>query len=169
MKSRAARIAVEPVLEPTPEAAARLRRLRRMAWWMDRCVPLGGRWRIGLDPIVGLVPGVGDTLTTGLSLWMLYEAMRLGLPWRVLARMIGNIAVEATFGAVPVFGDLFDAAWQANQRNFALVETHYSPRLRARSSRRIAVAFALIALLFLGGLLAALVLVTKAFLYLVNL
>lgn len=148
---RSRTIRVEPVLDPSPDASARLRRLRRVAWWMDRSIPVAGRFRIGLDPLIGLVPGIGDWIGAGVSLWMIYEAIRLGLPLSVLARMGVNVAVEAAFGSVPVFGDVFDAAWQANQRNLALIETHYDARLRPRSARWIAVAFAVAALLFLAA------------------
>ena len=118
---------------------------------------------------MGLVPGLGDTATTGVSLWMLYEAMRFGLPWRVLARMVANIAVEATFGAVPILGDVFDAVWHANRRNYALIEANYHAGLRSRSFRQIAGVFAVVALLFMASVVAVLVLFARVFVYLVNL
>lgn len=150
----AQRILVEPVFEPGPEARKRLTRLRRVAWLMDRSIAFGpgGRWRIGLDPLLGLIPGLGDWLGAGVSLWMLYEATRLGLRWSILTRMAGNILVEAIVGSVPILGDLFDAAWQANQRNWRLVERHFSATLRPRPMRRIFWAFALVGGLFLFGL-----------------
>jgi hypothetical protein len=159
MMRRARTIPVEPVLEPSREAMARLQRLRRVAWWMDRAIPVGGRFQIGLDPIIGLIPGIGDWIGAGVSLWMIYEAIRLGLPLSVLARMGINVAVEAAFGSVPVLGDVFDAAWQANQRNFALVERHYHAGLRPRSARWISIAFAVAAALFLAAFIGLVVLV----------
>jgi hypothetical protein len=151
MHERARTIRVEPVFDPPPEALVRLQRLRRAAWWMDRAIPIGGRFRVGLDPLIGLVPGIGDWIGAGVSLWMIYEAIRLGIPIPVLVRMGINVAVEAAFGSVPVLGDVFDAAWQANQRNLALVEQHYDARLRPRSARWIAVAFGILATLFLAA------------------
>lgn len=169
MRERARTIPVVPVLEPSPEAAARLRRLRRVAWIMDRSIPIGGKWRIGLDPLLGLVPGLGDWLGSLVSIWVLYEATRLGLPLRVLARMGVNVAVEAAFGSVPVFGDIFDAAWQANQRNLVLVERHYDARQRPRSLRKIAWAFGLVAGLFLLGTAVLVVVVVRLVLQLLGL
>ena len=135
---------------PPPEAERRLRRLRSLAWFLDRSIPLGRKWRIGVDPIIGLIPGVGDWLGALLSLYVLYEGARLGVPAGVLARMAGNILLEAMVGAVPVLGDLFDFAWQANVRNVDLVEQHYRPSLRGRTLRRVWIAVAVFALLLLG-------------------
>ena len=137
------------------ETAARLRQIRSVAWILDRSIPIG-KWRIGLDPLLGLIPGLGDWAGAVLSLYVMYHAARLGMPTPVLARMSGNILVEAAVGAVPVLGDLFDMAWQANMRNVRLVEQHYEPTLRPRSFRKIwlgLLVFA-IALLTLIGLLA---------------
>ena len=133
--------------EPAPlEAAARLRRLRGLAWVLDRSIPVG-RYRIGLDPLLGLLPGIGDWIGSLLSLYVVYEGARLGLPAGVLVRMGGNILVESTLGAVPVLGDLFDFAWQANSRNLALIERHYRPNHRGRSLRTLwIVFFAIVAL-----------------------
>lgn len=144
---------VQPLqLTPPPEAARRLRRLRVMAWVLDGSIPLGRGRSIGLDPIIGLIPGVGDWLGAVLSSWLMYEAMRLGVPRRVLARMGGNIAIEAVVGVVPLLGDVFDATWKANQRNLRLVERHYDPRRPTRSLRGMAVVFMMGIALFLAAL-----------------
>jgi hypothetical protein len=145
-------IDTEVVVESTPEAARRLRRLRVMAWLLDRSIPIGGGRRIGLDPILGLIPGVGDWLGAVLSSWLVYEAMRLGVPVRVLARMGVNIAIDAAVGVVPLLGDIFDATWQANQRNLRLVERHYDPRRTPRSLRGVAVVFLGVVALILAAL-----------------
>ncbi len=136
-------------------AERRLRRLRGLAWVLDRSIPLG-RWRIGLDPILGLLPGAGDWIGAVLSLYVLYEGARVGTPKSVLARMAGNILVETVVGSVPVLGDLFDFAWQANMRNLALVEQHYRPGIEPRSLGWVWVAIAVFALIVIG-LLAGLV------------
>ena len=127
---------------PIPRSASsddshrRIQRLRTLAYVLDRSIPIG-RWRIGLDPIIGILPGAGDWIGALLSLYVVYESARLGAPARLLARMGGNILVEALVGMVPVLGDLFDFAWQANTRNLALIERHYSDlqkrRLKPRS------------------------------------
>lgn len=156
MPARAPVIDLEPVVELTPDVARRLKRLRTLAWILDRSIPLGGGYRIGLDPIIGLIPGFGDWLGAGLSLWLVFEAVRLGVPAPIIARMGLNILIETVAGAVPLLGDVFDAAWQANQRNLKLVERHYDPLSRPRSLRGVAFLFGVFALLFLaviGGLI----------------
>lgn len=136
------------------EAEMRLQRLRRLAWLLDRSVGVG-KARFGLDPILGLIPGLGDWAGAAISLYIVYEAMRLGLSWPVLARMIGNIAFESLLGAVPVAGDVFDFFWQSNTRNLQLIDRHYRPSLAPRSLAGISVFFAAIVLFILGILLLA--------------
>jgi hypothetical protein len=106
-----------------PNTAARLARLRWMARLMDAQFGLPGtRFRFGVDALIGLAPGVGDVVTGLLSLYVVWEAWRLGAPNPLLARMLGNVAIEVVGGAIPVLGDLFDAAFKANLRNVALLE-----------------------------------------------
>ena len=130
----------------------RLGRMRYLSRLLDNSIWLPGGYRIGLDPIIGLVPWVGDFLTSTLSFWIIFDAARMGLKKRVLARMAGNVLLESLVGTVPVLGDLFDAAWKANARNFQLVEQHFSPSDRPRSVRSMAAVF-LLALIALYGLL----------------
>lgn len=140
---------------PAPEAARRLRRLRSLAWFLDRSIPLGGGRRIGLDPIIGLMPGAGDGIGALLSLYVLYEGARLGVRAGVLMRMGGNVLIETVVGAVPLLGDFFDFIWQANTRNLALVEKHYHPELRARSLKTIWAVFLGFAAVVIGLLAAS--------------
>jgi hypothetical protein len=101
-----------------------------------------------------LIPGIGDWAGAALSLYIVYEAMRLGLPWPVLGRMVANIAIESLVGTLPVAGDAFDFYWQANARNLRLVEQHYSPKLKARPFRSVPLFIGALAL-FLVAMLAA--------------
>lgn len=129
------------VVDPVPPSAdARLRRLRALAWFLDRLFSLGGNRRFGVEPLIGLIPGLGDWVGGLLSLYILYEAARLGIPWRVLGQMGINVLLETVVGAVPVAGDLFDFVWQANMRNVRLVEEHYRPNLPPRPLGRIVLA-----------------------------
>jgi hypothetical protein len=105
------------------DADARLDGARLLARLLDDAIPIPGTsYRIGIDPLLGLVPGVGDVLGALLSTWLLVIAFRLGAPPAVLARMGLNIAIDALAGAIPLAGDLFDAGWKANARNLRLVE-----------------------------------------------
>lgn len=145
--------------------ASRLHRLRRLAWVLDRSIPIGGGRRIGIDPLIGLLPGAGDWVGAALSLYVLYEGARMGLPVPVLTRIAGNIAIEALVGAIPLVGDVFDFVWQANMRNLKLVEEHYQPTLRPRSFRSIWLAlgiFAALVLSFIGLAIYGLVKLTIA-------
>ena len=97
-------------------------RLRRLAWLLDSSIPVPGtRWTVGIDALIGLVPVLGDVAGMLLSSYILLEAVRLGAPKRVLARMALNIAVEGLVGSIPLLGDLFDAGFKANQRNIRLL------------------------------------------------
>ena len=91
---------------------------------MDQAIRLPGGFRIGLDGIIGLIPGVGDAATGLVSLWLLNEAHRQGLPRRALMRMGGNILIDTTLGAIPVVGDVFDFFWKSNTRNLRIIEKH---------------------------------------------
>ena len=78
--------------------------------------------RFGLDALIGLFPVVGDIITTALSLFIVHEAYQLGAPRHVIARMLGNVALDGVFGAVPLVGDAFDVLWRANRRNVRLLQ-----------------------------------------------
>lgn len=120
-----------------PSYDADRRRLAHIAWLLDNSIPLPGfNFRIGLDAILGLIPGIGDVLGVLLSTYIVREAARLGAPASLLTRMAFNVALEGIVGLVPFLGDVFDAAWKANQRNFALLEAHLdNPRKAGRASR----------------------------------
>jgi hypothetical protein len=104
---------------------ARLVALRRVAELMDSAFVLPGTaYRIGLDPIIGLVPWIGDLVSPLFTVALLWQARDLRIPKVVLGRMMFNAAVDAIIGAIPFAGDLFDFGWKANLRNMALLERH---------------------------------------------
>lgn len=112
---------------------ALLRRLDGLARLLDERFGIPGTpWRIGLDGLLGFIPGVGDVIAGGLSLYLLMEARRLGLPRHLQARMLANIAADVVVGSVPVVGDLFDVAFKANRRNLKLLREHLAKRGRTR-------------------------------------
>ena len=95
----------------------------------------GTRWRFGLDPIIGLIPGFGDALTAIVGLYGLLVARRLGAPASIQLRMLWNLAVDTIVGAIPLVGDLFDFAFKAHVRNRVLLERWLiSPHVTRRSS-----------------------------------
>jgi hypothetical protein len=150
-------------------ASRRLARMRFLSRLLDNSILLPGGYRIGIDPLIGLVPAVGDFLAATLSLWLIYDAARLGISKRTLARMGLNVLLDTTAGSVPVVGDVMDAVWKANARNMALVEAEYQPLLKPRSFGRLGVTFLLVLLTIYASLFAALYLVFRAFLLLFGL
>lgn len=109
----------------TLERLATLKRIRKFTYLMDSAfrVPIIG-FRFGLDPIIGLVPGAGDLVSTAFSAYLIYLAARFSLPPQMFRQMIFNVALEAAVGTVPLVGDLFDAFYKSNIRNLALLEKH---------------------------------------------
>ena len=102
-----------------------LARIERLARLLDTAYRIPGtRIRFGLDPLLGLLPVVGDIGGAALSAYLIYEARRLKLPKSAIARMIGNVAVEAALGAIPLAGDMFDLFWRANMRNLRILHRH---------------------------------------------
>lgn len=133
------------------------KRLDRLAWYLDNSIPLPGlNFRVGIDPLVGLIPGIGDTIGAIMSSYILSEAARLGAPKSILLKMAFNIAVDALAGVLPIFGDLFDFGWKANQRNARILGGYLdNPRETVDSSRLFAwvLVGSLIGLFILVGLL----------------
>lgn len=109
-----------------------LRSLERIARLMDDCIRIPGtNLRFGLDPIIGLVPGAGDSVTAIVGLYTLFLAARAGAPLPLLAQMLINLLIDFAVGSVPIVGDLFDAGFKAHRRNLRLLRMH----LAAASSR----------------------------------
>ena len=101
---------------------ARIARIDALATLLDSALVIPGTGvRFGLDVLIGIVPAVGDIVTTTLSLFIVHEAYQLGVPGHILLRMLGNVAVDGALGAVPVVGDAFDVLWRANRRNMRLL------------------------------------------------
>jgi len=100
---------------------AAVKRMQVVAWALDDAVRVPGtNFRVGIDPVVGVLPIGGDAATALVSLYIVAESARLGVAREKLAAMLVNILVDAGVGSIPVVGDLFDAGWKANKRNLAL-------------------------------------------------
>lgn len=103
---------------------AELRRLDWLADLMDTRFRIPGtNIPIGLDAIIGFIPGIGDTLTLGVSAYILHRA-RPHVPPTIMARMIWNIFVDWALGIIPFFGDVFDIGWKANRKNMNMIKAH---------------------------------------------
>jgi len=139
-----------PIVFRDEEAERRARRARALGQLLDNSLPIPGTGRrIGLDAIIGLVPGVGDLIGAVLSGYIVLEAARAQVPALTLARMLGNIAIDTLAGVVPALGDVFDAAWKANLKNAALLERHVATTQGAVTRERGVVGVSLLAVAIL--------------------
>ncbi|MGF1533136.1 MAG: DUF4112 domain-containing protein [Bernardetiaceae bacterium] len=103
-----------------------LRHIEKLTYLMDRAFVIPGTsFRFGLDPLLGLVPGIGDTISLLVSGVLLVAMVRHGVSGVVLARMLGNLALDYTVGVVPLLGNIFDFSFKANQRNLSLLKSYY--------------------------------------------
>lgn len=138
----------------------RLRRLRSLAWLLDNSIPLPGGFRVGLDALIGLVPGVGDAIGGMISAYLINEARMMGAPRSVLLRMSGNVLLDSIIGVIPFAGDLFDAAYKANTKNLELLERYeLDPTGSRRSSRLFVLGFSLLLILLVLVIVAIPVLI----------
>lgn len=100
----------------------RIARIEALANLLDTAFIMPGtNIRYGIDGLIGLIPIVGDIITTAIALWIVREARAIGAPWYLTARMLGNVAVDGVVGAVPIVGDAFDVAFKANIRNIKML------------------------------------------------
>src|SRR5215510_1443965 len=100
----------------------------KLAWLMENSIPIGKRWSIGLDGIVGLFPGVGDLAGAFVSALIVASATQAGLPRAAVGRMMANVVVDTLLGSVPFVGDLFDFAFKANMKNIQIYREHLEGR-----------------------------------------
>jgi hypothetical protein len=130
-----------------------------IAWLLDNSIPIPGTGRrIGLDGIIGLVPGVGDLLSAGVSVLVVVRAAQFKLPRIVLVRMLANLALDLGIGAIPVVGDAFDLWFKASTRNLDLMRRYLAaPESSTRGQW-----------LFFGWLLLATLAVVAGFLWLLS-
>ena len=141
-----------------------VRRLDTLGYLLDNSIPIPGIGRrIGIDAVIGLVPGFGDAAGSVLSAYIVVQAARLGVPVSVILRMLLNVGVEAIAGAVPILGDLFDAGWKANARNVRLLRAAMDAPGRTRRSSAAVVGGTVLALVvILGGIAVLAVLMIGA-------
>jgi len=113
------------IRDAAPNARGRrasLERLDRLATLLDSALVIPGtNIRFGADAVVGLVPGIGDAITTVLSAYIVYEAHQLGAPGHLIARMVANVAFDSVITAVPLAGSVADVFFRANRRNMRIL------------------------------------------------
>jgi hypothetical protein len=122
---------------------------------MDELVTIPGTSvRVGLDPVVGLVPVIGDAISAVVGFWLVAEAARFGVPRIVVGRMVVNTVVDLVVGAIPVLGDMFDVVSRSNSRNLALFRRHALDPMASTRSERLALAGVIVLLVGLLWLVA---------------
>jgi Domain of unknown function (DUF4112) len=144
-----------------PHQQKRVQRVRQLAKLLDEAITIPGtKQKIGLDPIIGLVPGGGDTLSMVLSSYIIIEASLLGLPKATLLKMVSNILIDAIVGTVPVVGDLFDVVSKANTRNLKLLDAHVdNPNFKAKLDKWFVLLIALMLFLIVATFAAIITLI----------
>lgn len=132
-------------MPPSPEEQRSLTSLARLSRVLDGAIRIPGtEIRVGLDPILGLIPGLGDWAGALGSGYILLRAADMGAARPTLLRMAANIGIDLVAGSVPVLGDIFDLGWRANERNMALLRAHLdAPERRRRADRGFVVALVL--------------------------
>ena len=126
-----------------------LRRVQVLATLLDEALRVPGtNFRFGIDPIVGMIPGLGDLLGGAASAYIILEAARAGAPASVLLRMTMNVGMDTLVGAVPLVGDLFDFAWKSNTRNVRLLARHVEA---PAETKRASIALVVLLLAILAG------------------
>ena len=101
----------------------RLKLVRRISHILDSAVPIPGtKYRVGLDPIIGLIPGIGDAVTSLMSTYIILVGLQMKVSRFTLLRMVFNVGIESIVGILPVVGDVFDVYWKSNERNRLLLE-----------------------------------------------
>ena len=115
-------VELERITPTSQEREDILRQIRTLSDLLDSKFAIPGtNFRFGLDPIIGLIPGVGDAVTLAFSAYIIAQAQRLGVPRHVMARMVLNVIIDGLLGSIPLVGDVFDVLFKANRRNLKLL------------------------------------------------
>jgi len=143
-----------PAAPATFDADERLRWVERVARLMDSQFQLPGtKFRFGLDPLLGLLPIVGDVSASLVSVALLLTMLRHGASGAVVVRMALNILIDSVVGTIPLVGNVFDFAYKSNERNVALLRRHYAEGQHTGSGKGL-VALVLLGFLVVLGLVA---------------
>jgi len=129
--------------------------------WVDQLADLmdsrfqvpGTKWRFGLDPILGLIPGIGYAVSLAISGVLISYMYRHGASRKALILMIGNVVLDATIGSIPVLGNIFDFAYKANDRNIRIMKRHYQEGKYRGSGKGILIGVGITILIIIGLLI----------------
>ncbi len=141
---------IPEVIEPDEKLPADLVALRKFSILMDEAVGIPGtKFRFGLDPILSLVPGIGDVISALLSAWIVVGALRHRVPMRKICLMVFNILLDMTVGEIPLLGNLFDIAFEENVINMRILMRHRNRQLPPRKLSEVAGTVAVIVLVII--------------------
>lgn len=154
------------IMTPPPQTTddSDIRRARALARALDTVIGVPGTpLRIGVDAILGLIPGAGDLAGAALSAYIIFTAYQKSAPPSVLWRMVANVAIDTAVGAIPVLGDLFDVAWKSNTMNVALLERYLAdPQKTTTKNRLLGALVVVLVLALLVGLVTLGFLISRA-------
>lgn len=144
-----------------------IKQLRRLAFLLDNSIPIPfTQYRMGIDPILGLlgiVGGTGDLFGGALGAYIIVQAARMGVPAEVIWPMVRNMALDALIGLVPGLGDVLDVAWKANARNIKLLDGYFeSNPIHRKNSPWFIVGITLLLVCLILGFALALILILRA-------
>lgn len=141
------KVHIPEVIEPDEKLPRDLVALRRFAHLMDEAFTIPGtRFHVGLDALLGLIPGIGDIIGGVLSTWIIAGALRHRVPAGIIVRMVWNVVLDLLLGAVPVAGDAFDFLYEENMKNMRLLEKYRDRRQPPRSTAAIGLVISAIVL-----------------------
>lgn len=150
------KIHIPEVIEPDEKLPADLVALRKFSILMDEAVGVPGtKFRFGLDPLLSLIPGIGDVISALLSAWIVAGALRHRVPMRKICLMVFNILLDMTIGEIPLLGNLFDVVFEENVINMRILMRHRNRQLPPRKLSEVAGTVAVIVLVIIVvGILA---------------
>jgi Domain of unknown function (DUF4112) len=144
------KVHIPEVIEPDEKLPADLVALRKFSILMDEAVGIPGtKFRFGLDPLLSLVPGIGDVISALLSAWIVAGALRHRVPMRKICLMVFNILLDLTIGEIPLLGNLFDIAFEENVINMRILMRHRNRQLPPRKLSEVAGTVAVIVLVIM--------------------
>ena len=160
---------IPEVIEPDEKLPRDLVALRKFAYFMDEAVAIPGTSRrIGLDAAIGFIPGFGDAVGAILSAWIVIGALRHRVPLAHVVRMVVNILLDMVIGEIPIFGDIFDIAFEENVMNLKLLLRYRDRSRPPRSFAAISLSAAFVLFIIIAASIAAVAALILALVWIAN-